>query len=152
MSALDIVPGGVIPASKPVRRTWYSTAQFRAAAAVLFVAGASFLLARNTGDESLPAVAERVAAEQSAAAAMKAEADAPEARVSQRAEPMAATGSAANKAETRQVPSSPVERRREASDLAASAPAPAAVAVDAPLSPPPPPSSSGTRGSTVISA
>ena len=45
VSALDIVPGGVIPAaSKPIQRPWYSSVQFRAAAGLLVVAGASALL------------------------------------------------------------------------------------------------------------
>ena len=45
VSALDIVPAGVIPAAaKPIRRQWYSTVQFRAAAGLLVVIGASTLL------------------------------------------------------------------------------------------------------------
>ncbi|MEO5903195.1 MAG: zf-HC2 domain-containing protein [Gemmatimonadaceae bacterium] len=47
VSALDIVPAGVIPVVKPRQRAWYSSAQFRAAAAVLVVAGASLLVFRN---------------------------------------------------------------------------------------------------------
>lgn len=47
VNALDIVPGGVIPVVKPRQRAWYSSAQFRAAAAVLVVAGASLLVFRN---------------------------------------------------------------------------------------------------------
>ncbi len=47
VSSLDIVPGGVIPFRAPLKRAWYSTTQFRAAAAVLFVAGASLVLTRG---------------------------------------------------------------------------------------------------------
>src|SRR5690349_15169384 len=49
VSALDIVPSGVIPAAKPARRPWYASTQLRAAAAVLIVAGASALVMRNGG-------------------------------------------------------------------------------------------------------
>lgn len=48
--ALDNVPSGVIPVAKPVKRVWYSSLQFRAAAAVLVVAGASLLVVR-TGNQ-----------------------------------------------------------------------------------------------------
>jgi hypothetical protein len=46
VSALDVIPGGVIPSSSaPIRKTtWYSSVQFRAAAGIVVVAGASFLL------------------------------------------------------------------------------------------------------------
>lgn len=47
VSSLDAVPGGVIPAVKPAKRMWYSSAQFRAAAAVAVVAGASLLVMRS---------------------------------------------------------------------------------------------------------
>ena len=46
---LDAVPGGVIPAW-PKPRMWYASTQFRAAAAILVVAGASLLVTR-TGTE-----------------------------------------------------------------------------------------------------
>lgn len=46
VSALDIVPGDVIPAT-PRRRAWYANTQLRAAAAVLVVAGASLILMRD---------------------------------------------------------------------------------------------------------
>ncbi|HEX2722017.1 MAG TPA: zf-HC2 domain-containing protein [Gemmatimonadaceae bacterium] len=47
--ALDIVPADVIPPVIPVKkiRPWYASAQIRAAAAVLFVAGASLVLLRS---------------------------------------------------------------------------------------------------------
>jgi len=47
VNALDVVPGGVIPATAPRRRPWYMTTQVRAAAAVLLVAGASAVLLRD---------------------------------------------------------------------------------------------------------
>lgn len=49
VSALDIVPGDVIPATTPRKRGWYSNTQLRAAAAVLAVAGASLFLMRRDG-------------------------------------------------------------------------------------------------------
>lgn len=51
VSALDIVPGGVIPAAISPKRSWYMTTQLRAAAAVLFVAGASLVVIRG-GEKS----------------------------------------------------------------------------------------------------
>ena len=53
VSALDIVPGGVIPAAKHARRPWYASTQLRAAAAVLIVAGASALVMRNGGKRAM---------------------------------------------------------------------------------------------------
>ena len=47
VSALDIIPGDVIPKAQPRRPAWYASTQLRAAAAVVIVAGASLLLARN---------------------------------------------------------------------------------------------------------
>ena len=47
VSALDIVPGDVIPVAAPRKRAWYANTQLRAAAAVLFVAGASLVLIRR---------------------------------------------------------------------------------------------------------
>jgi len=44
VSALDIVPSGVIPAAPLKRKSWYQNTQLRAAAAVMIVAGASFLV------------------------------------------------------------------------------------------------------------
>jgi len=51
VSALDIVPGGVIPVAISPKRSWYMTTQLRAAAAVLFVAGASLVVIRG-GEKS----------------------------------------------------------------------------------------------------
>ena len=47
VSALDTVPGDVIPKSAPRRRPWYASTQLRAAAAIVIVAGASLLVARD---------------------------------------------------------------------------------------------------------
>jgi anti-sigma factor RsiW len=49
VSALDIVPGDVIPKNAPARRPWYASTQLRAAAAVVVVAGASLLVIRDRG-------------------------------------------------------------------------------------------------------
>lgn len=61
VSALDSVPAGVIPAAAK-RRPWYASTQLRAAAAVLFVAGASALVIRGGDSVSLDKEASRVMA------------------------------------------------------------------------------------------
>jgi len=53
VSALDIVPGGVIPKTTARRRPWYASTQLRAAAAVAIVAGASLLVMRDQGKEKM---------------------------------------------------------------------------------------------------
>jgi anti-sigma factor RsiW len=53
VSALDVVPGGVIPAAKPRHAAWYTNTQLRAAAAVIIVAGASLLVMRNERKEEV---------------------------------------------------------------------------------------------------
>ena len=53
VSALDVVPGGVIPAAKSRRAAWYTNTQLRAAAAVIIVAGASLLVMRNGRQEAV---------------------------------------------------------------------------------------------------
>lgn len=58
--ALDDMPGNVIPVSPPRRQAWYSRSGVRAAAAVLFVASASLLVARNREDMSPRAEMARV--------------------------------------------------------------------------------------------
>ena len=63
VSALDIIPAGVIPARAQPKRAWYAGTQFRAAAAILFVAGASMLIMRGRGSEPLADTAERVMSE-----------------------------------------------------------------------------------------
>ncbi len=52
VSALDVVPRGVIPIAKPVSRAWYASTQFRAAAALFLVAGTSMLLMRGNNSRS----------------------------------------------------------------------------------------------------
>lgn len=54
--ALDDVPGGVIPvpATLPRPRAWYARNDLRAAAAVLLVAGTSFIVVRNEQGELPP--------------------------------------------------------------------------------------------------
>ena len=79
VSALDAVPGGVIPERKPRRAAWYMNTQLRAAAAVIVVAGASLLVMRSGRQEAVmqpsrpmtaaaPAVAPTVSAEKPAGA------------------------------------------------------------------------------------
>ena len=66
VSALDWVPRDVIPKPKPALRAWYSSTQFRAAAAFVVVAGASLVIIRSErqsptmalADRGVPAVAE----------------------------------------------------------------------------------------------
>lgn len=53
VSALDVVPGGVIPAARPRRAAWYTNTQLRAAAAIIVVAGASLLVMRNGRHEAV---------------------------------------------------------------------------------------------------
>lgn len=53
VSALDIVPGGVIPAARAKRQPWYARAQFRAAAAIAIVAGASMLVMRDQNEATM---------------------------------------------------------------------------------------------------
>ncbi len=53
VSALDVVPADVIPVSRPSKRAWYANTQLHAAAAVLIVAGASFLALRQEDEPSL---------------------------------------------------------------------------------------------------
>jgi hypothetical protein len=56
LTALDDVPGGVVPSvpdiapAQSVRRRWYQRTDLRAAAALLFVAGASLLVTRKGTD------------------------------------------------------------------------------------------------------
>ena len=61
VSALDAVPSGVIPIRKTVKRPWYASTQLRAAAAVLFVAGASMLVLRDRDLTSVEDSAARLA-------------------------------------------------------------------------------------------
>jgi hypothetical protein len=56
VSALDLVPSGVLPATAPGRRSWYRNTQLRAAAAVMIVAGASFLVMQNRDKSAMDSV------------------------------------------------------------------------------------------------
>ena len=100
VSALDVVPGGVIPARKPVSRPWYTSTQLRAAAAVLFIAGTSAILYRSRGEESLPDLSQRVMSDQALPVPAQAESDAAV------PEQTAAAGAAANAAAPRETRSS----------------------------------------------
>ena len=63
VGALDVIPSGVIPAKKPVRRAWYMSNQLRAAAAVLIVAAGSLLVMRG-GEKTQPERSVTLAAKQ----------------------------------------------------------------------------------------
>ncbi len=91
VSALDIVPGGVIPRqATPVRRpAWYSTTQFRAAAAVLFVAGASMLLVQDRDGKSVEELSQQVMSAPSAETSQSLRADAADETASAPAESVA---------------------------------------------------------------
>ncbi len=52
VSALDSVPAGVIPMTRPSRRAWYTTTQARAAAALMVVAGTSLVVTRSGARDS----------------------------------------------------------------------------------------------------
>jgi hypothetical protein len=51
VSSLDSVPGDVIPIVKRTHRAWYATTQFRAAAALLLVAGTSLAVIRKSAHD-----------------------------------------------------------------------------------------------------
>lgn len=61
VSALDIVPGDVIPAATPRKRAWYANTQLRAAAAVLVVAGASLIVMKRDGAPDMERVMSKTA-------------------------------------------------------------------------------------------
>ncbi|MEO7367383.1 MAG: zf-HC2 domain-containing protein [Gemmatimonadaceae bacterium] len=68
VSALDIVPGGVLPIARSRPRAWYSSAQFRAAAAVVVVAGASLLVFRKENQSGATVMKRAVAVANEASA------------------------------------------------------------------------------------
>jgi antitoxin (DNA-binding transcriptional repressor) of toxin-antitoxin stability system len=68
ISALDLVPGGVIPKAA-TRRPWYASTQLRAAAAVVIVAGASLLVMRNGSEMKMERVMQASAPTETAATA-----------------------------------------------------------------------------------
>ena len=138
VSALDIVPGGVIPSRKQVARPWYASTQLRAAAAVIFVAGASFLLVRDRGSESLSDVAQRVMTEQ-APAAVQAEQDVPATTEAATAQPEPERTATANSARREVVAQRKSEVSQGSPGAAGSAAGAAQSATDvAPLPPPAP--------------
>ena len=143
VSALDIVPGGVIPAARAKRRPWYAGAQFRAAAAIAIVAGASMLVMRDQKEATMdsvrtvaappqPAVeADNPLAQTAAPTSTTPTANAPAEAAKDLAKEKAATTQSRERQEgqaTRRVAESP-----PSADVAASAPPPPAMAVAAPL-------------------
>jgi hypothetical protein len=81
VSALDIVPAGVIPKAAPRQRTWYASTQLRAAAAVMIVAGASLLVMRDRGATKMARVMENTAPRADQVAAPMAAPETPQAIV-----------------------------------------------------------------------
>ena len=147
VSALDIVPGGVIPAARVKRRPWYAGAQFRAAAAIAIVAGASMLVMRDQKEATMDSVL-AVSAPAPAPAPATSEADNPLAQsaASTSTTPNAnAPAEAARDLAKEKAASTPSRERREdqatrrvaespaSADVAAPAPPPPAMAVAAPL-------------------
>ncbi len=62
VSALDAVPRGAIPIPKPASRPWYAKAQFRAAAALLLVAGTSLVVVRGNRQSNTAFMADKAVA------------------------------------------------------------------------------------------
>ncbi len=135
VSALDIGPGGVIPVRKPAPRPWYSSTQLRAAAAVIFVAGASFLLVRDRGTPTLSDVAQRAMTEQ--AQPISAQADEDGASLKQVAPPKPAPSPTANASPGREPSQKKAEGTRAASGTAGGAAEAGQSAADAVVTPPP---------------
>ena len=147
VSALDIVPGGVIPAARAKRRPWYASAQLRAAAAIAIVAGASMLVMRDQKKAAMDSVLTVSApAPAPAHTPATAEADNPVAQSGVPTTPTAnAPAEAARGLAKEKAASTPSRERREdqarqrvaesppSADAAAPAPPPPATAVAAPL-------------------
>ena len=72
VSALDIVPGDVIPATIPRKRPWYANTQLRAAAAVVIVAGASLIVMREERAPEMQAVMDQAVTEAPSSASAEA--------------------------------------------------------------------------------
>jgi hypothetical protein len=131
VSALDSVPGGVLPAIAPKRWAWYASAELRAAAAVIVVAGASLLVMRGgrAGEDRSGKATQEIQAK----APMQPSAE-PQAPVAKEAAPRTAESSTAPARTT-----APAQKRSAASAARASGPRDAGRA-NAPLaaaSPPP---------------
>ena len=141
VSALDIVPSGVIPAVQSRRRPWYSGTQFRAAAALMIVAGASLLVMRNQDKTAMDSVMSASAPVSAASEAARDTTASDE--ISAQAEPEPAAAAATTPSAGRAI-----APKEEASTRVSETPAPSPT--PAPPAPPPPVSGrSGTaRGST----
>ena len=129
VSALDVVPRGVIPQRAGRKRVWYMSTQLRAAAAVLFVAGASFLVLRDRGSVSLQDSASRtVFSAKTPEHSQTAAAPAPATSESPMAKTPTATG-AVRQTESRRIAPKALEKdgAREVAADAAPAQAPATV-------------------------
>ena len=144
VSALDVVPAGVIPQPKPVARPWHARTQLRAAAAVLFVAGASMLLLRDQGTSSVEDLSQQVMSETAQATAPTAGTPNDGGREMQSgnqvksAAPSSDPGVGQKKAEEKRAESDFTGKGLPAAQAAAKAAVPAATA-DAAAAPPPPP-------------
>lgn len=141
VSALDIVPGGVIPAARAKRQPWYASTQLRAAAAIAIVAGASMLVMRDQKEATMDSVRAVTAP-----APATAEADMPVAQSAASSAPTAnaAAGAAKDASKEKAAPTQSRERRENQTarkvaespppaEVAASAPPPPAMAIAAPL-------------------
>jgi putative zinc finger protein len=154
VSALDIIPGGVIPAARAKRRPWYMSTQLRAAAAIAVVAGASMLVMRDrkeaTMDSVLSATAPAPAAVESdrsaapretpATSAANTPADAGQQLKKEKAEaapPRRLERQSAGKVSEASSP--PATAGSAAAAPASTAPAPTAQAIAAPIAAPLPP-------------
>jgi hypothetical protein len=113
VSALDSVPGGVLPAIAPKRRAWYASAELRAAA-VIVVAGASLLVMR--GDRAGEDRSGKTTQEIQAKVSMQPSAE-PQAPVAKEAAPRTAESSTAPARTT-----APAQKRSAASAARASGP------------------------------
>lgn len=127
ISSLDIVPGSVIPSRTPITRPWYASTQLRAAAAVLFVAGASILLLQDRDTGSTDDLARQVMSNEVPSPAMAEKAGVPQTdhQAGASLPPAAASTSAAQS--TSEAKRS-VERRAEAEDRGTSQAKPQAAA------------------------
>ena len=115
VSSLDSVPDGVIPTVRPTHRAWYATTQFRAAAALLLVAGTSLVVIKKSaqpGDKVMLVAAPRAMATD----AISTQASAPALpQVATASKPAQASGNAptsSNAAVAAAASAPPVEKRR----------------------------------------
>lgn len=155
VSALDAVPAGVIPQRKAIARPWYASTKLRAAAAVLFVAGASMLLLRDQGTSPVEDLSTQVMSEAASRGATAPVSEMPPAGGQEKSSATAMrsaassqeTGSSQKKTEKKQAESDFRGRGLQSAQAAAKASAPAttadaaapALGMAAPPPPPPPP-------------